>query len=271
MAVVINDFTITETDIFEAYMRDTGYLDFRLEDLQDFTLSVTEDTTDLTGKNGRRIGRKKTGKSVSGEGTYAFISAGLMKAQTGGEIETGTFKIKKSEYKSVSGTTVITDAKAVGTAGSEIGIIKVVAKNGSILKSYEQATAADETHFSYDPDTKTITLPTGDGAIASGSNILYAYEKEVTGTAVNNPSDKFGEVREVWIHVFGTDACDNKYYASIYIPRADFSGEFSIELGGDQVVHNFSFEALADLCNSTESSDLFKLIIYTDGTDPTAP
>ena len=120
----INDFTITEFVDFEAYLRDTGMLDFRLEDLQNFTLNATQDKQEQTGKNGRVIGYKKQNKKVTGEGTYGLISAGLMKTQTGGEMETGSYKVKKSELKVVSGATLVSDAKATGTAGSEIGYIK---------------------------------------------------------------------------------------------------------------------------------------------------
>lgn len=261
----INDFTITEFVDFEAYLRDTGMLDFRLEDMQNFTLNTTQDKTPLTGKNGRIIGYKKQNKAATGEGTYGMISAGLMKTQTGGEITSGEQTVKKSELKVVSGATLVTDAKAVGTAGAEIGFIKALADNGAVTATYEQAATADATHFAYDPETKTITLPTDTAAvIADGTKVVYAYERKVSGTKVTNPTDKFSEVREVWIHCFGTDACDNEYFAAIYIPRADFSGEFSLELGGDQTVHNFSFDAMTDLCNPTGAgNNLFELIIYT--------
>ena len=103
--------------------------------------------------------------------------------------------------------------------------------------------------------------------IADGTKVVYAYEREVEATKITNPSDKFSEVREVWVHCFGTDACDNEYYIAIRIPRADFSGEFSINIGGDQTVQNFSFDAMADLCNPIgDGADLFDVIIYTDGT-----
>lgn len=260
----INDFTITEFVDLEAYFRDTGMLDFKLTDTQELTINFTQDKTALTGKNGRVIGYKKQNKGVNGTGTYGLLSAGLMKAQTGGEITHGTQTIRKSEMKAVSGATLVTEGKGVGTAGDEIGYIKVLAQSGAVTDTYEQATTADATHFAYDPATKTITLPTSGGTqvIPDGTNIVYAYEREVTGTKVTNPSDSFSEVREMWIHCFGQDKCDKEYFAAIYIPRADFSGEFSLTLGGDQTVHNFSFDGMTDLCNPAQGNNLFELIIY---------
>lgn len=264
----INDFTITEFVDFEAYLRDTGMLDFRLTELQNFTLNATQDKTELTGKNGRTIGYKKQNKKISGEGTYGMISAGLMKTQTGGEITNGKYKVKKSELKVVSGATLVIDAKAVGVEGAEIAYLKVLAPNGSVSTTYEQGVSADAKHFAYNPTNKTIILPVDSSdhpVIADGTKVLYAYEREVEGTKVTNPSDNFSEVREVWIHCFGTDACDNEYYAAIRIARADFSGEFSLAIGGDQTVHNFSFDGMTDLCNPVgDGADLFDLIIYTD-------
>lgn len=268
----INDFTITEWVNLEAYMRDTGMLDFRLEDMQNFTLNATQDKTAQTGKNGRVIGYKKQNKAITGEGTYGMVSAGLLKVQTGGTVENGEYLIKKSEFKAVKGATIVTDAVAEGVAGAEISYLKVLAPNGSVSITYEQAATADKTHFAYDPATKNITLPIdGDKAVISdGSNVIYAYERKVSGTKVTNPSDTFSEVREVWIHAFGTDACDNEYFIAIYIPRADFSGEFSIELGGDQTVQNFSFDGMTDLCNPSMGNNLFEVIVYTGDTADTA-
>ena len=60
------------------------------------------------------------------------------------------------------------------------------------------------------------------------------------------------------------NTCDNIYCADIYIPRADFKGDFSLNLGGDQVSHNFSFDALPNLCAVDGDDDLFKVFVYTD-------
>lgn len=265
MAIIINDYTITEFDMFEAYLRDTGELDFRLEELQDMSIDATQDKTELTGKNGRIIGYKKQNKAISGSGTVGMLSAGLLKAQTGGESESGTHTIKRSEIQTVGSTNTISiDHTATGTAGSEIGVIKVLAANGAVTEKYTQATTADETHFSYSAGTITLPNDSGTGVLTEGTKIMFAYEYEVQGTKITDPSDKFSEVREVWVHCFGTDACDNEYYISIHIPRCDFSGEFSINLGGDQTVQNFSFDGMAELCTSAGSSDLFEIYVHDD-------
>ncbi len=262
----INDFTITEFIDLDAFSRTTGILEFNLEQLTDLTVTASQEVTEVNGKNGTIIQRKKRNKSVTGTGTHALISAPLMAAQTGGEVENGTFTVRKSETKVVSGATVVTDAVATGTAGAEIGAIKTLNSVGATDNTYTQGATADATHFAYDPETKTITLPVDNATavIADGTTIVYAYDRTVSGTRVKNPADKFSKTMELWIHCFGTDACDNEYYADIHIPRADIDGNFDLALASDQTVQNFSFTSLPDLCNTAAGSDLYELIIYTD-------
>lgn len=261
----IGDFTITEFVDVELYYRETGLLDCRLEELQDFTLNATQEDSPITGRGGRVIGKKKKNKSASGSGTSGVISPGLMKAQTGGDIKYGKFKVKKAETKECSGkgTTIVTDFTAVGTEGKEIGEIKVFTNGGGLVGTYNQGVSATETTFSYDPSTKTITLPEAN-EIVSGLSIVYSYEREVDATAINNPANKFSETREMWIHCFAKNTCDTIYCADIYIPRADLKGDFDLDLGGDQVTHKFSFDALPDFCNRSEDDDLFKIFVYTE-------
>lgn len=263
----LGDFTITEIDSIDAFRRDTGYLDFTLEELQTFNLNMTEEKTPITGKNGRTIGYKKKNKEANGDGTSGVISAGLMKAQTGGEIKTGAMNVKRTETKAVTatgGSVVTLDYSAVGVAGAEVGLIKIFDAEGYLVGEYEQAAAVAEDKFSYDPATRELSLPSTTD-ITAGMTVMYSYMRSVKGAAVNNPSNKFSEVRELWLHAFGTDACDNTFAVDIHIPRADFSGEFGLEFGGDQTVHNFSFSALPDLCDKAGHKDLWVAYIYRDG------
>ena len=261
----IGDFTITEFVDVETYFRENGLLDYRLEDLQDFTLDATQEDSNITGRGGRVIGKKKKNKAASGSGTSGVISPGLFRTQTGGDIKYGEALVKRAETKEVSGksTTVVTNNVAVGAEGKEIGEIKLFAQGGRLVNTYKQGVSATTELFSYDPATKTITLPDSDD-IEAGMSVVYAYEKKVNATVMNNPANKFSQVREMWVHCFATDTCDRTYCADIYIPRADFKGDFSLDLGGDQATHNFSFDALPDFCNLGKDEDLFKIFVYTD-------
>lgn len=261
----IGDFTITEFVDVAVYCRNSGILDYLLEDLTDFSLNSTQEDADITGRNGRKIGKKKKAKSAEGSGTSGFVSPGLLHTQTGGEIKYGKFKVKREESKPISGkgTTIITDAKAIGAEGKEIGRIKVFGKGGMLVGVYEQGTVVSDENFSYDPTTKTISLPNNDD-IEAGMKAVYGYEREITGTNINNPSDKFSKTRELWVHCYATDQCDTVYRADCHIPRADFKGDFDMDLGGDQVSHPFSFDCLPDFCAGDGDNNLYEWFFYTD-------
>ena len=42
------------------------------------------------------------------------------------------------------------------------------------------------------------------------------------------------------------------------------SGEFDIELGGDQTIQNFSANSLVDTCAATQTNGLWEFIVYQD-------
>ncbi len=259
----IGDMTFTDLDTFEVYNRKTGLLDYTLDDLQNITIEGSQEKSPITGKGGRTIGYKKKNKSIKGNGTSGLVSAGLLKSQTGGNIRTGELTIKKSEEKTIvaPNAAIVTDAVALGIVGAEIGEIQLFDKDGYLVAKYAQGTTASADKFAYNPKTKEITLPT-DSMIQAEMNILYAYTRTIDGECVNDPSDKYSETAEIWLYGFGTDPCDNTYYAGVHIPRADFDGDFSLPFGEDQTTHNFSFEGLPDYCNKNAGSDLFKIYIY---------
>ncbi len=259
----IGDLTFTELVSFEVYNRKTGLLDYTLDELQNVTIEGSQEKTEITGMNGEIVGYKKKNKSIKGSGTSGFVSAGLLKSQTGGVIKTGNLTIKKSEIKTITAANapIITDEVALGVVGSEIGEIQLFDKNNYLIAIYAQGTTASADKFAYNPSTKEITLPT-DSRIEAGMNILYAYTRTINGECVTNPSNKYSETAEIWFYGFGTDNCDNTYYAGVHIPRADFDGDFSLPFGEDQTTHNFSFQGLPDHCNKNAESNLFEIYIY---------
>ena len=75
-----------------------------------------------------------------------------------------------------------------------------------------------------------------------------------------NDSKRYSKTLRGYIDITCTDNCDNEYHGQIYIPRADFSGEFDIAMGTDATVHALSIEALADTCTGT--GNLWEWYIY---------
>ena len=188
-----------------------------------------------------------------------------MAAQTGSEVESSeTTKIRKPDIIDVpkGATTATTAYKAVGETGAEIITLCVLTSNGALGTKYVQGVSASETEFTYNPDTKTITLPT-DIAKDGDIKLVAFYDYEADGAKVVNKSDVFGKTLKVYVDCIGTDVCDREYKCQFVIPRGQFSGEFSVSMGGDQTVQEFTINTLVDTCAGS-SSELFEFIVYQD-------
>ena len=266
MAVTINGFTITSLETIHAYNRTTGACELYLDELKEAEVANSEDTQDITGKGDRLLKQLKKNKAVTVTGTSALISGDLLAAQTGAEpTYSAVTKIRKPEIITVAqgATTATTSFTAVGDVGAEILSLRLVESNGALGTSYTQGTDVSTTTFTYDPSTKVIGLPTG---IATSSEVTIAvfYDYETPGTTVSNQSDIYGKTLKVYIDCIGTDVCDNEYKCQIVIPRGQFSGEFSITMGGDQTVQDFTINTLVDVCAGTQIGTLFDFIVYDD-------
>lgn len=265
MAVTINGFTITSLETIHAYNRQTGICELYLDELQETTIENTEDTQDITGKGDRLLKQIKKNKAATVTGTSALICGDLMAAQTGSEVvSSDETVVRKPDVLEIAkgATTAETAFVAIGDAGAEISAIFELTPNGALGKKYTQAASASATEFTYDPDTKTIELPT-DVAKDSDVKLIAFYDYKTEGATVKNLSDVFGKTLKVYIDCIGTDVCDNEYKCQFVFHRGQFSGEFSITMGGDQTVQDFTINTLVDTCAGS-SAELFDFIVYQD-------
>lgn len=263
--VTINGFTITSLETIHAYNRVTGLCELYLDELQDTTIENSEDTQDITGKGDRLLKQIKKNKAVTVSGTSALICGDLMAAQTGSEVQNSdNTKIRKPDIIDVpkGAKTAKTTYKAVGEAGAEIVMLCTLTQNGALGDKFTQGAVASGTEFTYEPSTQVITLPT-DLAKNSDVKIVVFYDYETTGATVSNLSDVFGKTLKVYVDCIGTDVCDREYKCQFVIPRGQFSGEFSISMGGDQTVQEFTINTLVDVCAGSDAK-LFDFIVYED-------
>lgn len=278
-ALQVADLTITELQTITAFGigDDSGDYLFTLDELQDTTLSQSEEITEITGRGGRRLASLKQNKTVSISGTSGLISAGLLEMQTGGEFTDNTdtgYTIKRTEYVAVNTTTY---AGTLEHALKNATVPKVYGRNakGVAIKELVVQTEADPVatgKFKIDATgTKPLVkLATADVGSADDkiSSLLVVYESVVTTGAyqLKNDSDKFASKCALYIDCIAEDKCANTYRVQIYIPKADFSGEFDISLGGDQTVQAFSAEALAGgFCGAdTSAGTLWTWTVFTE-------
>ena len=237
---------ITSIDQITAY-NNANELEFILDELQDCTISNTQENTDVTGKNGAVIGRLKRNKAVTISGNNGFIVGGAIAAQTGADVEQGAFNVRTMEILTVASNSVTLTNDPKGSAGAEIVALYKRNTNGSLGQKFEQNATAESTgQYAY--ATKTITFFEGD--LEDGDQVVVFYDMEVTNAArISNDSNTYSKTLRLYIDITCQDNCDNVYHGQIYCGRADFTGNFDISIGGDNSVQAFEAQSLRDTCS----------------------
>lgn len=246
--MTINDVTITSLETITAYGLNSGSYMFTLDELQNASINQTEEKSDITGKGGRKISSIKRNKAVTISGANGMISGGLMELQTGGDFENKATDVRWVDYITVgTGNKASTAYKATGTAGAEIIALYVRNADGTLGTKLDQDTTAASGKFAYDPGTKELSFHTD---IAAGTEIVAYYDRKITADTLTNYSDKYSEKCTLYVDALGEDKCGNVYRIQFFIPKADFSGEFGLEFGNDQSIHNFEAEAMSGACGT---------------------
>lgn len=247
MALNINDITITSLETITAFDIATGAYKFTLDELQNTSIAQAQESTEITGKGGRKLATLKRNKTVTISGANGMVSGGLLELQTGGEFANKTTTVMWNETLTVASGKATTTYTAIGTEGAEIEGLYVRNANGTLGTSLAQDATAAAGKFAYAPATKKLTF----GAdITDGTEIVVYYKRNITADVLTNESDKFSGKCSLYIDALAEDKCANVYRVQFYIPKADFSGEFTFEMGNDQTVHNFEAEALAGACGA---------------------
>lgn len=101
--------------------------------------------------------------------------------------------------------------------------------------------------FTYAPATKALAFHTD---VVDGTEIVVYYKRKIQADVLENESDNYSGKCALFIDALAEDKCSNVYRIQFYIPKADFSGEFSFEMGDNQTVHAFEAEALAGACGA---------------------
>jgi hypothetical protein len=236
---------------------------FTLDELQSASIANTQEKTPIVGKMGRKLSNIKKNKAVTITGANGVLSGGLLETEVGSNAVTGgNSKIRVPDFLTVSVantiTTAVTTHTAVGTAGAEIKKVYVKNSDGTIEKTLTQNTSLVEGKFTYTVSTKTITFYTGD--VSDGDEIVVYYDRNIAATVLSNYSDKYSDKVTLFIDVLAEDKCHNVYHVQYYVPTADFSGNFNIDVGENQTVQNFEAESLASNCGG--STKYWDMIIF---------
>lgn len=243
----INDITITSLETITAFDIVTGNYKFTLDELQTASLAQSQESTEITGKAGRKLATLKRNKAVTVSGTNGLVSGGLLEMQTGGKFENKATEVLWTDYLTVKSSAANTQWKAVGTTGAEIEALYVRNADGTLGAELEQDAKTAAGKFTYDPSTKALGFHTD---VVDGSEVVVYYKRKITADVLENESDNYSGKCALYIDALGEDKCANVYRIQFFIPKADFSGEFSFEMGDNQTVHAFEAEALAGACGA---------------------
>ena len=225
----VNDVTITSLETITAFDITTGNFKFVLDELQNATIAQSQEKTDITGKQGRKL-------------------SGLMELQTGCNFENKLTTVLWTDYLTVNGNEATTSYKAVGTAGNEVESVYVKNADSTLGKKLTQDAAVASGKFTYDPATKKLAFDNGE--IADGTEIVVYYFRQIQADVLTNMSDKYSEKCALYVDAFAEDKCANVFRIQFYIPKADFS----IEMGDNQAVHAFEAESLSGACGKAGAS-----------------
>lgn len=261
MNININDLTITSIETITAFDVVTGDFRFMLDELQTATISQSQDKTDITGKQGRKLNSLKRNKVLTISGTNGLVSAGLIELQTGSKFTSKNTNVKWIDYLTVSSNAATTTFKAVGTSGAEIDALYIRNSDGTLGAAFTQDSAVGTGKFTYTPGTKALAFKSGD--IADNTEIVVFYDRKINANVHENVSDKFSEKATIYVDAFAEDPCSNVFRIQIYMPRADFDGNFDLQMGDNQTVHAFSAESLSGApCHANTDGLLWTYTVF---------
>ncbi len=251
------DLAYSSLETITAFDLVTGNYLFTLDELQNATIEQSQDKSDITGKGGRKLSSLKRNKAVKISGANGLVSGGLMGMQTGCDYKNGVTEVLWRDDLIVTGHKATTSWKAIGTEGGEIENLYIRNADGSQGDFLTQDATADSGKFTYNPADKILTFSND---IADGTEIIVYYKRKIKADYLVNESDKYSGKCELYVDGLAEDVCGNVYHIQYHIFKADFDGNFSIELGENQTVHSFKAEALAGACAG--NGNFFTYTVY---------
>ncbi len=228
-----NELVIEKVRAVEEYDIETNELIGRYTQIEEPSLSLSADGTDVTDAMGAPITTFYNAQS----GTFGFsnslFSLDLAASQFGSKKVTGELEVPVSETITIgSDHTVTLKYVPVGTEGSEIKYVKVINGDNTFGKTYTVSAIAGEGKFTLDAKSKKITLPDD----VTGK-VFVNYKRTSTEAAmVTKTADSIPEVKSLLIHVIFHDPCNtnNVIAGVISCPRAQVDpSSIDISLASD--------------------------------------
>jgi hypothetical protein len=235
---------------------------YALTQLQEATIDISADSTDIKNKDGNLVYRKYSGKTAEVNATNAFINLAVIEAISGADAEIATDEntIRMPIIQTVSA------GDKLDITGYVDGTVTVSAiYNGALdtSKTYKVGSAASATEYAI---TKTeaneeegieasvvLTPPTDSDEV----EYFVKYTKEVkSGAKISISADKYPKAHELYFKALAVDPCDKENFKPVVIHIEEFipSPEVSLALqGGDSQTMDYKGAILANTCSTKKT------------------
>lgn len=241
---------------------------YALTQLNEATIDITADSTDITDKDGNLVYRKYTGKKGEVNAQNAFMNLAVIEVLSAAdaEIASDTNAIIMPMIKTVNaGETLDITGYVEGSV-----VVNALSLKGSMGKEeFKLGTNASATEFKIthtdaedeNPATDVLTPPTADDEV----QYIVKYKKKVTsGAKITASSKTFPKAHELFFKALVVDKCEQDAFRAviIHIPSFMPSPEFSLALqGGDSQTMDFKGSMMVNACSTDQ--ELFS-IYYVD-------
>ena len=223
-----------------------------LNDLKNLKINGSQDTVYAEGQDGARLAAFDVNKVASITAENGAVDEGYLAMQVGSEIvkvTNGNSILIRDEFGIKDGDTTVTlKYKATGPVGNEVRYIYKADSNGIPGEDYVQNSAASATEFAYDPETKTITLPTD--VFKAGDTVIVDYYPTCSEyDEISNDANRFSMAGEVIVDAWFTDLCTEvDVPLQLYLPKGKISGTVDLSVGDQAAVQNIEIESLTRAC-----------------------
>lgn len=243
MGMLKDNFVIDRA--IECWMRDfaTQFVDWSVNQIENFTWNVDVETQDANDAQGNRIMQFERAKSARFNFDVSIPNAKLIAAQFGTEVKEATstntiLMPHVEEFTWTSGVDVTLNHVPVGVSGAEVPVIYSLNADGSLNEKYVPDSAAGAGKYKVSAATKKITPPTD---IEAGSKARAYYDYEADGTAGNQGtmieanSENHTKTGEFNARFIVHDVCDPNTVQTAYIraDRAKINGTVELSMTTD--------------------------------------
>lgn len=251
----INNYWIDELLRMVVQSKETDKIIATIDELQNASVNVTAESTDVTDHKGNLVKRTYRAKSGEFTATNAYLSTVAQNLGSGSEIQyagAGDAAVEMPKIEMVKAGESLTLVNPVE------GSIRVqgIYKDGGNGYNYKQSTAAvhdaDEENCTFKLDGDVLTVPAAGDDAPLQYVVLYQRSVE-SGMVLSNNADDFPKNVKATIQCSYYTPCNDLKPCYLYFPSMMFSPETEISLDSENQTMDISASILIDACGTEKT------------------